>query len=119
MQVRMFSSTFNAKPDIVIHTKYVAVCLEAKWESKVATYSAKGGEDGQCCIKLSQTDIQKYMFKELLRMETKFAFLTKKEPRETGGYKRLTWDKVFGEMNLDSAPKFIRCWVEHIKNECR
>lgn len=131
LDVCIFKWAFNIKPDIVIHIDtQTAVCVEAKFESKESKYPTSKSDKEEFKKRLGsveyyryrQTEIQKYMFEKVLGMEnTKFVFLTKEERRKTEtteGY-NLTWDKVFGAMNLDSAPKFIRCWIEHIKNECQ
>ena len=107
-QVCMLKWAFNAKPDIVIDFDGdAAVCVEAKWESKVASYS----EESQSGKKLTrkQTDIQKYMFDRVLGRKTKFVLLEKKpqkDPPET--HEVHTWSKVFSKMDISECPKFVR-----------
>ena len=121
LDVCKFKWAFNIKPDIVIHTgKTTAVCVEAKFESRESSYSF--GEDIKRLGRVEpkrykQTDIQKHLFEELLGMKAQIVLLQKSSPTDPPETSiPLTWDKVFGEMDMDSAPKFIKCWVECIRN---
>ena len=131
LDICKFKWAFNIRPDIVIHTgKTTAVCVEAKFVSGESSYPSNsdkeefqgrlkhgGVEQG---IKYKQTDIQKHLFEELLGMKAQIVLLQKSSPTDPPETSiPLTWDKVFGEMDMDSAPEFIKCWVKGIRNGCR
>ena len=121
-----FKWAFNIKPDIVIHTgKTTAVCVEAKFESRESNYPSNGKdketfqERQQKRGSVKQTEVQEYMFKELLGMKTDFVLLAKTKGSQSKTHRTLTWCEVFCNMDIDKCPKFVRDWVEHIKKECR
>ena len=125
LDVYKFRCAFNVQPDIVIHiNKQAAVCVEAKFESKESKYPTSKSDKEQFKKRLGyvryyrQTEIQKYMFENVLGMEnTEFVLLAKKKPPETKtpeGYKPLTWAQVFDEMKLNSDLEFVKCWVDRV-----
>ena len=123
LDVCKFKWAFNIKPDIVIHTgKETAVCVEAKFDSSESKYpSSNQKKEFERRLgrneSYRQTEIQKYMFEKLLGMKTLFVLLQKDPPKSPperdDPLTRITWAEVFGKMNLDSTPKFIKYWVEH------
>ena len=114
-QVCMLKWAFNAKPDIVIDFDGGAsVCVEAKWESGVASYSEESQSGKKFARK--QTDIQKYMFESILGMKkTKFVLLTKTGRSESGTHEVLAWSKVFCNMDISECPEFVEDWVSRIR----
>ena len=128
LDICKFKWAFNIKPDVVIHTSKVeAVCVETKVESRESSYPSNSDKKiflerlergGMKPVKeYKQTDIQKHLFEELLGMKAQIVLLQKSSPTDPPETSiPLTWDKVFGEMDMDSAPKFIKCWVECIRN---
>ena len=115
-QVCMLKWAFNAKPDIVIDFDGdAAVCVEAKWESGVPSYSVKS-QSGKS-VTPKQTDIQKYMFDRVLGRKTKFVLLKKTRGSESKTHEVLTWSEVFCNMDISKCPEFVKDWVNHIENK--
>lgn len=115
-----FKWAFNAKPDIVIHTsKDEAICIEAKLESGEGSYPQnehekdifKNKTNGKDYV--TQTELQRYLMKCLLGINTQFIFLAKKDGRRTSknsdqDTKLLLWKDVFQLFDLTNTPPFIK-----------
>jgi len=97
-----FKWAFNIKPDMVIHLdKDRTICIEAKLESGEGTYTAKH-DDGRSVPSTTQIELQKYLMEELLGLETKFVFLSRK-PRESADVFSITWEEIDKEVVKESA----------------
>lgn len=97
---------FNAKPDLVIDLGGDSViCIEAKLESGIGGYLAKGStEDG--CFRMSQTKLQEFILQDLLGYKTDFVIISKKQDREPDlGWRRYAWHDVF-EALLAAQPAY-------------
>jgi len=107
---------FNAKPDLVIHTdRDHALCLELKLESGEGSYggdaleraalAAAGG--GQRFVG-RQTEIQRFLMRDLLGLEARFLFITRKGEESAGepDCRTISWQRLFEELAppADLAP---------------
>lgn len=111
-KVCYFKWSFNAKPDIVIHTsKNTAICIEAKWGSNEGTYTAT-----ENLKNVKQMEIQEEVMKHILKLETEFCFLVKKKPLREVSAKVLTWKEVFKTLEYSDTLPFARQWIEQIIN---
>ena len=92
----MLNWAFNAKPDLVLHLgDNRAICIEAKLESKIDEYSIKPARSDRFSMK--QTEIQKFIIKDLLGYETRLVVIEKKpnaaKSREV--WSHYAWKDVF------------------------
>ena len=120
-----FKWSFNAKPDMVIHTsRDTAVCIEAKLESKESFYPNKSNKNLSQMFqtrridKVGQTELQRYLMEDLLGIKTDFVFLTRngKSP-SCSSYKPFTWKQVFDCLNWGNAPRFMSETIEFVSEK--
>lgn len=115
----MFKWSFNAKPDLVIHLdKNNIVCIEAKLESGEGQYPSSQ-KDRDIFLKrlknlISQTDLQKYMFENILKLKQFPFFLLK---ARTGQPRcEITWIEVFNKLSIEHMHPFIKKGIDTLKN---
>jgi len=116
LKVCMFKWSFNAKPDIVIHTSYdTAVCIEAKYVSGEGHYPTMPSEKREFKTRgipfVRQTRLQKFMMRELLGINTQFVYLVNKLQSKPEGHIVLFWKDVFASLDTCSCPTFIQEWI--------
>ena len=116
LKVCKFKWSFNAKPDIVIHTsRDEAVCIEAKLESGEGRYPSQEREKAifrERGIKtVGQMELQHYMMTELLGIHAMFLFLVKKVNQKSTTHTTISWDEAFRAMDTDGAPAFVRQFI--------
>lgn len=113
LKVCRFKWSFNAKPDIVIHTSQdEAVCIEAKLESAESFYPQKPSElaifkDRDLTL-VGQTQLQEYLMQTLLGINTQFVFLVKKANQHSATHKVVLWKDVFNGLNTSGIPSFMQ-----------
>jgi hypothetical protein len=115
-----FKWSFNAKPDIVIHTsKNQALCIEAKLESGEGHYPQNYREQKifreRGLKPFKQTELQSYLMEKLLGIETQFVFLVQNSHSSSKTHKTHLWKDVFQLFDIDNAPYFIQ---ETINSTC-
>jgi hypothetical protein len=120
LKVSKFKWSFNAKPDIVIHTSFdEAICIEAKYESKEGKYPSNKIEvkifNGRKLNTIGQLEIQQNIM-ELLGVNAKFLFLVQKKsgPKKLDGIKELSWKEAFKVMDYAHAKPFIKDWINRL-----
>jgi hypothetical protein len=116
LKVCYFKWSFNAKPDIVIHTTHNhAICIEAKLVSGEGSYPSNNIEKDifkkRNLKYVGQLSIQENIMEELLGIETNYIFLVRKKPSLIT-QKELTWKDAFGSLDTSSCPNFIKDWIE-------
>ncbi|HPN32616.1 MAG TPA: hypothetical protein PKY81_16815 [bacterium] len=119
LKICKFKWAFNIKPDIVIHTSNKnAVCIEAKLESGEGFYPNNKNECDMFVRRFSskthyvrQTELQKYLFEELIGCRTQFLFLVSKNATSKT-HETIFWKEIFSKFNLINCPYFIRKWIE-------
>src|SRR5262249_3145765 len=90
---------------------------EAKWESRESQYPTRTSERaifkerGMTLVK--QTDLQRFMFEELLGFDTTCVFVVLK-PGKGAKAGTITWVEAFDGLDLKGVPKFICDWVAHL-----
>lgn len=119
LSICKFKWSFNIKPDIVIHiNKNSAVCIEAKHISDEGYYPSKRIEKdifNRREIKyVKQTELQDYMMKELLGLETQFIFLVSK-PQKSRSHQVLSWKEAFDSLKTDSLPLFAQNMIARLQ----
>ena len=82
LKVCEFKWCFNAKPDLVIHTRHdTAICIETKNESRLGTYPSKRSEKvifyDRGLDPVGQLTIQKKIMDEILSIKTKNLLIVK------------------------------------------
>ncbi|HET9048261.1 MAG TPA: hypothetical protein VFN29_04770 [Chiayiivirga sp.] len=90
------SWAFNAKPDLVLHlAENRAICIEAKLESKIATYSSKPAHCQPFSMK--QTEIQEFILNDLPGYQTRFVAIDKKPraAKDIEAWIHCAWKDVF------------------------
>ena len=104
---RQHKWAFNAKPDLVVQLGDGRfVCIEAKLGSGIGRYTAKTGPSVAPFSK-SQTELQEFIFNELLRVPTEFVIVSKEDRRDTVApgrrhtWRRHTWQKIFAELRRE------------------
>lgn len=117
LKVCKFKWSFNAKPDIVIHTTHNhAICIEAKFESKEGKYPSDKLEkeifDKRELHSVGQLSIQENIMK-LLGIETKFIFLVQNKSNLTT-HLTLTWTEAFEKLDTSNCPFFIKEWLKRL-----
>jgi hypothetical protein len=118
LKICKFKWSFNAKPDIVIHTSSDhAICIEAKLESNEGSYPTKQTEIDEFnrreLPRVTQTELQKKLMEELLGIQTQFIFLIQKgNPSAT--HKTIFWKDVFSILDIESCPYFIKEWIKRL-----
>ncbi len=116
LRVTKFKWSFNAKPDIVVHTDADhALCIEAKLESGEGSYPTSAAEKTifaqRGLPRVSQTELQEYLMSELLGVETEFLFLLPKVTTHATNHRMVTWATAFEALDLEGQPSFLRDWV--------
>ncbi len=107
-----FKWCFRVKPDLVIHTtRDHALVIEAKVESGEGSYPTNPTETAifkqRGLARVSQTELQKHMMRELLGVDACHVFLT------LGGRKQqLSWRAAFEALDLTGMPNWSRRWIE-------
>lgn len=114
-----FKWSFNAKPDIVIHTSHdSAVCIEAKFESGEGSYPTKPDEirefDKRGIVKVGQTELQKYIMEDLLGIRTQFIFLVQQPSAKSATHKTMVWKDVFRALDTSDCAPFIEQWFNRL-----
>lgn len=113
-----FKWAFNIKPDIVIHIdKDTAICIEAKYESGEGSYPTSKTEKtifkNRGIEHVEQTELQMYMMKDLLGIDTIPIYLVRKgEKRENP--RVVYWKEAFSWLDLGNLPGFAKEMVERI-----
>jgi hypothetical protein len=109
---------FKAKPDIVIHAdRERALCIELKLESGEGSYPSEAGEKKvlrerglfaerkALPLPMSQTQLQKFLMKELLGLDCRFLFITR---HSTSGTECVSWKYFLGLLEpLPTLPPYI------------
>lgn len=113
-----FKWSFNAKPDIVIHTSHnMAICIEAKFESGESSYPTSSADKKEfikrSLNRVKQTELQRHVMENLLGIKIEFLFLVQQKPTRTT-YPTLSWSEAFGLLNLRGTPIFVRQWLQRI-----
>lgn len=127
LKVCKFKWSFNAKPDIVIHTANdTAICIEAKYESGEGHYPSNrdeieifkrrfSQEENNKGIFIGQLSIQKKIMEELLGIKTQFIFLVqKKGSKIDSNIMTLTWSEAFESLDITDCPYFIKEWIKKL-----
>jgi len=113
-----FKWAFNIKPDIVIHkSKASAVCIEAKLESREGHYPSRRAEEMIFAArgitdKITQTELQRYMMKELLGVRTEFVLLVKNPTSGSDSHTTLTWREAFRCLDTSGFHPFLLEWID-------
>lgn len=118
----MFKWAFNAKPDIVIHADADhALCIEAKLESGEGQYPTSPVEKAIFSElrlpRVSQRQLQRYLMKDLLGIETEFLFLTAKADGFSAEDRTLSWQAAFGAVELGTQPTFVNVWLQGVLDD--
>lgn len=117
----IFKWCFNAKRDLVLQTAAEhVVCIEAKLESGEGRYPGASREKEifktRGFSSVGQTDVERYMFEQVLGYETEFILLARKRPRsETSheaSHRFLSWREAFDAMECADIPA---CMAETIR----
>ena len=127
LKVCKFKWSFNAKPDIVIHTSNnTAICIEAKYESGEGYYPSNkneldifkrrfGRDQNDDRILIGQLSIQKKIMEELLGIKTQFIFLVqKKGSKIDNNIVTITWSEAFESLDITDCPYFIKEWIKKL-----
>ncbi len=120
LRVCRFKWAFNAKPDIVIHTRRDrAVCIEAKYESGEGKYPSAESEKAEFrrrgLERVGQTELQAYALGELLGIETEFLFLVDKPSASSATHATVTWREVFDVLEIDRERPVVREWLGRLR----
>jgi len=116
-KVCMFKWSFNAKPDLVIHTSHnTAVCIEAKFMSGEGHYPTTPSEKEEFKRRnlpyMHQTKLQEYMMEELLGIKTQYIYLVKKPPSKPKDCTVLLWKEAFACLKTEKCPPFVKKWIK-------
>lgn len=117
LRVCRFKWAFNAKPDVVIHTSYdSALCIEAKFESGEGHYPSSDVEKAEFSRRgiplQTQTDLQSYILKDLLGLQTEFVFLVANNAVRSPTHRTITWGEAFAALDHSAAPPFVHKWLK-------
>jgi hypothetical protein len=118
LKICRFKWSFNIKPDIVMHLDSSrAICIEAKYCSGEGSYPASESEKAifrrRSIGSVGQMDLQQYMMRELLGIDTQFIFLvSRKEHSST--HKVVSWGEVFHALDLETMPTFAQSMAARI-----
>lgn len=122
LKVCKFKWSFNIKPDIVIQmNEKQVICIEAKYESSEGSYPSSEIEKNIFkkefdLNEIKQTELQKYMFEDLLGFDCLSVFLRHKIINKTNYYLTLTWKDIFNSLDLSSLPLFAKEMIKKISN---
>lgn len=124
-KIANFKWSFNIKPDLVIHLDNShAICIEIKMDSPEGFYPStepdtqkfnevygKGNWEHT-----RQTELQRYMFTQLLDVKTDFFFLVKPNQSQAKDelVRTITWLEVFDSLNPGEHP-FVRESIDHLR----
>jgi hypothetical protein len=114
-----FKWAFNAKPDIVIHADLDhALCIEAKLESGEGQYPTSQAERALFkelgLAPVSQTELQRYLMRDMLGMDTEFLFLAEKTSGQSTEHRVVSWKMAFNVMDYDGQPSMVTAWAKRI-----
>jgi hypothetical protein len=120
LRVCKFKWAFNAKPDIVIHTsRETAICIEAKVESGEGQYPSSAADcrefDRRNLPRVRQTELQKFIFEELLGIRAQYVFLVPDSSRRSATHQTLTWSKAFEALDCRLSAPFIPRWIGRVR----
>ena len=117
-----FKWSFNIKPDLVIQTATDrAVVIEAKYESGESCYPSSPVEQQIWDRRhittggVWQTELQQYMFEQLLGINAQHVYLVKSGHPHWAGDPTpttLTWGRAFQNLELTGLPRFAREWLD-------
>ncbi|MCW8129362.1 MAG: hypothetical protein KIS92_03175 [Planctomycetota bacterium] len=115
----IFKWSFNAKPDIVIHTSHeTALVIEAKLESGEGSYPNSASEialfKDRGLELVRQTEVQKYLMEELLGLRCEYLFLTQDGETAPDGYKPMSWTRAFGAVDTSDTLPFVSEWLRRV-----
>lgn len=115
----IFKWSFNAKPDLVLRLgRDRALCVEMKLESDEGKYPSTKKDRAVFAERgldlVGQTDVQRSLMDDLLGFDTEFALLVAKPGAAAGGYRTVTWADVFGALDLQRSPAFVRRTVSAV-----
>ena len=117
LKVCRFKWSFNAKPDIVIHSsRGEAVCIEAKLESMEGRYPQKPSEvaifKARGVNSVGQTELQEYLMRTLLGINTQFVFLVNKANHHSSSHQVIHWKDMFRILDISGIPSFMHEIIE-------
>lgn len=109
-----FKWSFNAKPDIVIHTSnHQAICIEGKLESGEGYYPSNKIEKDifkrRNMPMVGQLSVQNTIM-ELLNIEAKFVLLSNHSLYSIT-HEQYSWKSIFTVLDTSTCPKFINEWI--------
>ena len=118
LKVCKFKWSFNAKPDIVIHTSHeTAICIEAKFVSGEGQYPNSEKEKeifkARKIPMVGQLSIQNKIM-ELLGISTQFVFLVQHKSHSSNDGNdilEITWKETFANLDTTDCPSFIKEWL--------
>ena len=124
LKICKFKWSFNAKPDVVIHTTNdTAICIEAKYESGEGKYPSNrdereifkrrfGQNRSEDSYLVGQLSIQKKIMEELLGIKTLFLFLVQKKGNNSEpAIQTITWNEAFQNLDTENCPYFVKEWI--------
>lgn len=109
-----FKWSFGARPDMVIHiSNEVAVCVEAKTESRESKYPDRDPLRREFARRnlepVYQTDLQKHLMTILLGLRTHFVYVTKAgSSPKAAGYTPVSWERIFSALPRRLTPPGAR-----------
>lgn len=114
MNICKFKWSFNAKPDIVIHTSNnEAICIEGKFKSGEGIYPANKDEKEifkrRNLVFVGQLSIQPIIM-HLLDIEAKYILLANSSIY-SNTHDSYTWKEIFDELDTANCPNFITEWL--------
>ncbi|QIK67293.1 hypothetical protein G7072_13875 [Nocardioides sp. HDW12B] len=117
-----FKWAFNIKPDIVIHTDNDhAVVIEAKCTAGEGSYPSTTPEKDifkrRGLPYVRQTDVQQYLFKEILGIEAVFRYVVKAGTASTPSYQTVLWKDAFAALEHTGAPTFLTAWLRKLVHD--
>lgn len=111
--------SFNVKPDIVLQlNKEKFICIELKYKSPEGSYSFEyaGIDEADTKNSFSQREIQKFMFKDVLKFDTEFLYVTEKDESSSLKFgKNITWKDLFCRLT-NPKPKHMLKAIERFKD---
>lgn len=120
-----FKWAFNIKPDLVIHLDADrAIVIEAKYDSAESAYPPSGATRHLITRRggrpIGQTDVQEYLFKELLDIEAVHLHISRSKATHMSGSNghAMTWQEAFAPIG-DHAHMmpFVRDSIQAIRGQ--
>lgn len=117
LKVCRFKWSFNIKPDIVIHLdNNRGICIETKFASGEGQYPSSSDDkvifSKRGISPVGQLELQQYMMKELLGIDTQFIYLVqKKTSKDT--VRTILWKEAFESMNFESDFPFVKDFMQN------